>query len=282
MRNDINQLQNNLTALVTGASSGIGSALARVLAKNGHNLVLTARNQNRLDQLAGELHDEFGAAIKVIPKDLSIRASAQEIFAELQRESIKVSLLVNNAGFDVYGYFTRTDLAKELEMIQVNLVSLTELTKLVLIDMVNQKYGRVLNIASTGALIPSPLNAVYSATKAYVVNFSEAIAEELRGSGVTVTALCPGSTKTEFHQRAGIRDIPLDKFGSMKAEAVAEIGYRSMMAGKRVAIPGLNNQMLMLAARFLPISFQTRMARAMLEGQPPQPPKDAQPDSTVS
>lgn len=266
MIGDIPQFQNRTTALITGASSGIGYALAKVFARNGHDLVLVARNQQRLSQLAGELRQEFTIATKVIPTDLSVSTSAQDLFGELQQESIRISLLVNNAGFDVYGNFCETDLTKELQMIQVNLVSLTQLTKLLLADMRQQRYGRILNLGSTGSFVPSPLNAVYSATKAYVLSFSEAIAEELQGSGVTVTVLCPGATKTEFHQRASIDNIRLLRFGVMEAATVAEIGYRAMMAGRRVVVPGLYNQVQVLFTRFLPRSVMARMAKAMLQG----------------
>jgi hypothetical protein len=253
------------TALITGASSGIGYQLAEVFARNGHDLVLVARNSEKLRQLADHLQERFGTATVLIPKDLSLKTSAQEIFDELQRESMKISMLVNNAGLDVYGNFQETDMTKELEMIQVNLVSLTQLTKLLLPDMRKQGYGRILNLGSTGSFIPTPLNAVYSATKAYVLSFSEALAEELRGSGVTVTALCPGATKTEFQKRANMENVRLLRFGLMDAAVVAEIGYRGMMAGRRVVVPGTFNKVQVLLARLLPTSAMTKMAMMMLK-----------------
>ena len=265
MISDTHQFQNSTTALITGASSGIGYALAKVFARHGHNLVLVARDRQRLSQLASEVRQEFGVATKVIPADLSVSTSAHDLCDELQQASIKISLLVNNAGFDVYGHFCETDLTKELHMIQVNLVSLTQLTKLLLADMRQQRYGRILNLGSTGSFVPSTLNAVYSATKAYVLSFSEAIAEELQGSGVTVTVLCPGATKTEFHQRASIEDIRLLRFGVMGAATVAEIGYRAMMAGRRVVVPGLYNQVQVLFAGFLPRGVMVKMAKVMLQ-----------------
>ncbi len=261
----MDQLQRKTAALITGASSGIGYALARVMARSGHNLVLVSRDRSRLDQLSGELRQEFKIETQVIAKDLSEPTAAQEIVAEVQRRAIQIGVLVNNAGFDVFGNFYETDLAKELQMIQVNLVSLTQLTKYLLADMRQQGSGRILNVGSTGSFIPSPLNAVYSATKAYVLSFSEAIAEELQGSGITVTALCPGATRTEFHKRAGAENIRLLEFGMMDAETVARIGYHAMMAGKRVVIPGLYNQMQILFARFLPSRIVTKITKVMLQ-----------------
>ena len=253
------------STLITGASSGIGYALSKVFARQGHNLVLVARDQQRLHQLERQLRERFGVAVEVIPKDLSVETSAREIVAELQEKSIRIDVLVNNAGIDVYGYFHETEMAQELRMIQINLVSLTQLTKLLLKDMVDRGYGRILNLGSTGSFVPSPLNAVYSATKAYVWSFSTALAEELQGSGVTVTALCPGATRTEFQQRAGMEDVRLLRFGVLDAERVAEIGYRALMAGKRVVVPGLLNKVQVLAARLLPGSLMTKAAKAMLE-----------------
>jgi hypothetical protein len=253
------------SALITGASSGIGYHLSKVFARHGHNLVLVARNQPRLNQLAGELQERFGVAVEVIPKDLSVETSAREIVNELQEKSLRIDMLVNNAGVDVYGCFQETEMAQELWMIQINLVTLTQLTKLLLSDMVAQGYGRILNLGSTGSFIPSPLNAVYSATKAYVLSFSEALAEELRGSGVTVTVLCPGATRTEFQRRAGMENVRLLRFGVMEAEKVAEIGYQALMAGKRVVVPGLLNKVQVLSARILPGRVLAKAAKVMLE-----------------
>jgi short-subunit dehydrogenase len=263
--NGIDKSDTGMTALITGASSGIGYQLAVVFARNGHDLVLVARNLEKLRQLADHLRRKFGTAAKLISKDLSVKTSAQEIFDELRQESMSISILVNNAGMDVYGSFHETDMTKELQMIQVNLVSLTQLTKLCLPDMRKQGYGRILNLGSTGSFIPSPLNAVYSATKAYVLSFSEAIGEELQGTGITVTVLCPGATKTEFQKRANMENVRLLKFGVMDAADVAEFGYRAMMAGKTVAVPGLFNKAQVLLVRLLPRSAMTKMAKAMLE-----------------
>lgn len=181
-----------MAALVTGASSGIGREIARVCAREGHDLVIVARSEGRLAELADELRAKHGARVNVLPKDLSLETSANEIAEELASEGIQVDILVNNAGFDVFGRFADTDLERELDLLHVNVVALTQLTKLFVRGMRERGYGRVLNLGSTGSFVPAPLNAVYAASKSYVLSFSEAIGEELRGTGVTVTTLCPG------------------------------------------------------------------------------------------
>ncbi len=253
------------TALITGASSGIGYELAKVFAQHGHDLVLVARNQDKLSQLAEELRAACGITVTVLAKDLSLPTAVPELVAELQQRAIRINFLVNNAGVDVYGYFYDTGWTQELEMIQLNLVSLTHLTKLLLADMRGQGSGRILNLGSTGSYVPSPLNTVYSATKAYVWSFSTALAEELQGTGITVTVLCPGATKTEFQERAHIENVRLLRFGVMSAESVAEAGYRAMISGKRIEVPGLYNKTQVLLTRLLPNRLMVRMAKAMLQ-----------------
>src|SRR3954447_6416423 len=219
------------TALITGASSGIGLDLARLFAKDGCDVVLVARSEGKLRELAAELERDCGVTAHVIALDLA-RPNAAE--ALVQRLPADVDVLVNNAGFGVAGPFVETDLAKELEMIQVNIVALTQLTKLLLPKMVARRRGRVLNVASTAAFQPGPLMAVYYATKAYVLSFSEAIADELRDSGVTVTALCPGPTETGFAAVAGMDQTRL--FTLMKPMTSAEVakkGYEAMKRGRR-------------------------------------------------
>lgn len=249
------------TALITGASSGIGYELSKLFAQDGYNLVLVARDKQRLNQRADELRETFGALIRVIPKDLSISTSAKEIFDELQHESIQIDILVNNAGFNVYGPFSGTDLKKELQMIKVSVVSFTQLIKLFLPEMLKHGYGRILNIGSTGSFVPGPLNAVYCATKAYVLSFSEALAEELKGKGVTVTTICPGPTHTEFAKRAQIEDINLFKGPVMDATAVAKIGYRALMKGKGVVICGFYNKLQIFLTRFTPRKIVAKIVK---------------------
>ena len=181
-----------------GASGGIGLEFARILARNKYDLVLVARSTDKLRQLAEELTKTHGIAVKILTADLSKLTAPDEIYRALQSENIAVDILINNAGFALHGKFEQTNLSTELDMIQVNMTSLTHLTKLFLCDMVRRKSGKILNVASTAAFQPGPLMAVYFATKAYVVSFSEAIANELQGTGVTVSVLCPGTDGNEF------------------------------------------------------------------------------------
>ncbi len=258
------QVNSPKTALVTGASSGIGYELTKLFARDRYNLVLVARSEQKLIQIADELKEKFRISVKTIAKDLSVPESPEEIFRELQQEAIKIDVLVNNAGFATYGFFTETDLNAELKMMQLNMVALTHLTKLFLKDMLEQNEGKILNIASTAAFQPGPLMAVYYATKAYVLSFSEAIANELQGSGVTVTALCPGPTESGFQARANMEQSKLVSGQRiMDAETVALIGYRGLMKNKTVVIPGLKNKLLVLTVRFTPRNIVTQIVRNM-------------------
>ncbi|MFN6513359.1 MAG: SDR family NAD(P)-dependent oxidoreductase [Nostoc sp. CreGUA01] len=254
------------TALITGAASGIGYELAYLFAADNYNLVLVDKNGLKLREVAEKFESKFGNFAKPIVKDLSISTSPDEIFTELQQADIQVDVLVNNAGFGTYGLFHETSLTAELEMLQVNLVCLTHLTKLFLKDMVKQGEGKILNVASAAAFQPGPLMAVYFATKAYILSFSEAIANELEGTGVTVTVLCPGSTESAFHQRTGMADSKMLKNKRMMdAQTVAEIGYRGLMKGKTIVIPGFINKLLAKIVRFVPRKLVTKIVRSMQE-----------------
>jgi short-subunit dehydrogenase len=253
------------SVLVTGATSGIGHALAKRFARDGHHLVLVARSRERLEQVGRELGGPAGRAPKLIPKDLSRPGAAEEIFDELRRASIPIGVLVNCAGFGAYGPFVETDLAAEREMMQLNMVALTELTKLAVREMIRRGEGRVLNVASTAAFQPGPRMAVYYASKAYVLSFSEALANELAGTGVTVTALCPGPTRTGFGGRAKMEGARLFRAGVMDAAAVAEAGYRGLEKGKTVIVPGLRNRLIALAARLGPRRLVVAVARWLNE-----------------
>lgn len=254
------------TALITGAASGIGYELARIFAHDNYNLVLVDRNQLKLIEIVTEFQEKFNISLKIISKDLSRSTSPEEIFTELQQESINVDVLVNNVGFGTYGLFNETSLNDELEMLQVNLVCLTHLTKLFLKNMVKQGEGKILNVASSAAFQPGPLMAVYFATKAYVLSFSEALANELEGTGVTVTVMCPGTTESAFHERTGMADSKLiKKKNMMDAQTVAEIGYRGLMKGKTIVIPGLENKIMAKIVRFIPRSLVTKIVRKMQE-----------------
>jgi short-subunit dehydrogenase len=252
------------TALITGASSGIGREIACLLAHDRHNLLLVARQRQRLEQIADTFRRQHNISVVVISKDLSVPAAVGEIYAEVRNMGIEVDVLVNAAGFNVYGPFAETNLASELGMIQVNLVALTSLTKLFMRDMVHRGFGRILNVASTASFSPLPLDSVYGATKAYVLSFSEAIAEELKGTGVTVTALCPGPTATEFAERAQMTNTKLFRGSLMSAAEVASIGYEALMRGQTTAVPGLTNKALVFSVRLSPRSMVTKLAREML------------------
>ena len=249
-------------ALVTGASSGIGWEIAKLFAEDRQDLVLVARNRKKLEQLARDLTSAFGVSVRVMVKDLSDPKVPPQIFAELAQVKIEVDALVNNAGFGVYGPFAQTDIDKELDMIEVNVKAVTHLAKLALPGMLGRKKGRILNVASTAAFQPGPLMAVYYATKAYVLSFSEAIANELEGSGVTVTALCPGPTETEFQKDAGLEETRLFT-GPLVSDArsVARAGYEGMKRGRRIVIPGIGNKLLVQTVRFTPRRLVTAVAR---------------------
>jgi uncharacterized protein len=250
------------TALITGASSGIGLDLARLFAEDGHDIVLVARSEDKLRELAKELEARHGIKATVIVADLAKPDAPQQIFVVAPA----VDILVNNAGFGTSGKFAETDLRAELDMIQVNIAALTHLTKLFLGPMLERKRGRILNVASTAAFQPGPLMAVYYATKAYVLSFSEAIAEELSGSGVTVTALCPGPTATGFQQAANMGTEALLKvMRPVSSMEVARAGYRGMMRGKRVVIPGLKNKLGVQSLRVSPRAVVTKVVRALQE-----------------
>lgn len=257
---------NKPTALVTGASSGIGLELARVMAREGNDLVLVARSAGILNELSISLANQYGAKVTVIAKDLSKPGVPQEIFAQLQKENIHIDMLVNNAGFGDFGAFAETSWAKEKQMIDVNITALTELTKIFLPAMVKNGSGKVMNVASTAAFQPGPFMAIYFATKAYVLSFSEAIANELKGTGVTVTALCPGATQSGFMKAAAMEESKLFKGKKIPTSLeVAEYGYKAMMKGKTVAIHGTMNYILSNAARFAPRNMVTSIARMMVE-----------------
>jgi hypothetical protein len=242
------------TALVTGASGGIGRELATILARDGHDVVLVARSEAELVALGNQLQDDHGVTATVVVKDLADPESPAEIQAALDERGIEVDVLVNNAGFGTYGRFLDTDLDAERDELQVNVVAVTELTKRFLPGMVERGEGRVLNVASTAAFQPGPLMAVYFASKSYVLSFSEALATELDGTGVTVTALCPGPTDTGFQSRADMGASKLAQGDLQDPAEVARAGYRGMQAGEAVVVPGLRNKLLTVAVRLLPRS----------------------------
>jgi hypothetical protein len=245
---------------VTGASSGIGLELARVLARENYNLVLVARSGDKLEALAGELRKRHSVDVLPITMDLWEPDAPDRIFAQLLEAVVTVDLLVNSAGFTVFGRFVETDWRKEAELLQVNIVALTRLTKLFLPGMVERGWGRVLNLASTAAFQPGPLMALYYASKAYVLYFSEALYAELEGTGVSVTALCPGPTESGFQKRGemeGSRLVAGRRL--MSARSVANAGYRALMKGKAVLVPGRSYWLFAQSVRFMPRSLVRRL-----------------------
>jgi short-subunit dehydrogenase len=253
------------TALITGASGGIGYELAKLFARDGSNLVLVARSGDKLAQLAAELDKAYKMRATVIAADLAQANGPDEVFAATQKAGIDVDVLVNNAGFGQFGFYVETDLQEELRQIQLNIASLTHLTKLYVRSMVERRRGRILNVASTAAFQPGPLMAVYYATKAYVLSFSSALSNELQGTGVTVTCLCPGPTTTEFHKRASMDLSNIMKAPFMDARTVAEIGYRAMLKGKPTVIAGTMNWLVAQSTRFAPRAWTAAIARKVQE-----------------
>lgn len=234
------------TALITGASSGIGLELARLFAQDGYNLVLVARSQENLEKLAKEMEFEHRVTATIIVQDLTEPDAAQKIAEQLARTEIQVDVLVNNAGTQVYGEFAAANIDALLAVIQVNSTALVHLTHLLLPGMIRRGGGRILNTGSTGAFTPGPLNAVYCATKAFVLSFSQALGAELAGTGVTVTALCPGATDTAFVTRHGMQDVRIFR-NKMAPERAARAGYQALLRGRPLIVPGLGNQIQVLS-----------------------------------
>lgn len=245
-------------ALVTGASAGIGLDLAHILAERGHDVALTARNGEALERLAGELREKHRVRAEVVVADLADPRGPSLVVEELGRRSIALNVLVNNAGFGTQGPFAEADLERELAMIQVNVCAVVQLTRLLLGQLIGNAPARILNVASTAAFVPGPYMSTYYATKAFVLSHSMALARELNRKGVTVTALCPGPTHTEFQKRAGIHESTLFGKKAMASRPVAEAGYEGMMKGRLVVVPGVSNKVSVLGARFAPRRFLTR------------------------
>lgn len=252
--------------LVTGASSGIGMAFAELFARKEYDVVLVARRKETLEKFSERLLSRYGTRSIVIAKDLNDSNAPTELFNELEKRGVEIDVLINNAGTQVYGPFQETNLEKELKLLQTNIVSLTVLTKLAIQQWIKKdKKGKILNLGSTGSFMPVPLNAIYCASKAYALSFSEGIAKDLEGTGITVTALCPGATRTEFAEKAGIADIRLFSFGVMSPEAVARVGYDALVRGKRVAVPGLLNKILVVSAPFIPRAILLRVGKFIMQ-----------------
>lgn len=254
------------TVLITGASGGIGYELAKLFARDGHNLALVARSGDKLAEVANALQGSYGITVRTVALDLMESAAPRFLFDQMQREGISVDILINNAGFGAYGEFAQMRREDILGQIDLNVRALTELTRFFVEPMVSRRSGRIMNVASTAGFQPGPLMAVYYATKAYVISFSEALANELRDTGVTVTCFCPGATHTGFAQRAGNDQSRLFKqLGAMSAEKVALDGYRAVMEGRTLAISGMHNWITAQSTRFAPRKMVTAISRWISE-----------------
>lgn len=252
-----------LSVLITGASSGIGRSLARLFAADGYSLVLVARRAAALEALAAELARDHGVTVRVIPIDLTAPSAASELHEKVVGAGVAVDVLVNNAGFGMQGPFASLPLERQMQMIQLNVTALTALTRLLLPPMLERRRGGILNVGSTAGFQPGPFMAAYYATKAYVVSFSEALADELTGSGLKVTCLAPGPTATEFAAEAGITDSRLFQGGTMSVDEVARIGYEGWKQGRPLVIAGTRNRLSALVVKLAPRAFVRRVVRRL-------------------
>jgi len=250
-------------SLITGASGGIGYELAKLAAADGQNLILVARSADKLNQLAETLRKSTKSEVITMPVDLSDNTAVEKLISDITLKNLQVEILINNAGFGDFGDFAGADLAKNLEMIRLNINALTHLSHFALQGMIKAKSGKIMNVASTAAFMPGPGMAVYYASKAYVLSFSEALTRELKGTGITVTALCPGPTDTSFATVAGLGKSLMYKILPPATPAeVAKAGYKAMMKGKAILIPGVMNKLSAMTPRFSPRS----MVRNMIYG----------------
>ncbi len=255
---------NDKTALITGASGGIGEEFARQLAAKGYNLVLVARSKDKLNQLKQAWEEEFGIRVFVLPTDLANRKQLNQLYDRIKYEKIRVDILINNAGFGDFGEFIDTNWKKEDAMIRVNINALTYLSKVLAKAMVSHGHGYILNVASMAAFQPGPLMAVYYATKAYVLSYTQAIANELKGTGVSATVMCPGPVETEFQNNAKLVDSKLfRRLKPSSARSVAASGLKAMFNRKTVHIPGGTNKLLAFSTRFMPRKLLTDTVRKM-------------------
>jgi len=246
-------------AIVTGASSGIGKALAFEFARGGFHVFLTGRNETALAQIARECAKSFHVSVEFASADLSRLDSIDTLISAITSKSRRYEVLVNNAGFGIHGEFASTDLDQELQLLNVQLAAALKLTKAILPSMIARRSGKILNVASVYGFAPVPSQSVYSACKAFLLSFSSSLRNELEGTGVTVTAFCPGITQSEFRARAGI--AVKNKNSGMTAEEAARIAYTETMRGKDIVVPGLPNRLFVLASRLLPSASFAKVVR---------------------
>lgn len=250
--------------LITGASEGMGHEFAKLFAQDGYRLILVARNHIRLAEIRNHLTTQYGQDVKIISKDLSVPNDAEELKTELDRLGISPEILVNNAGFGIHGFFHESDWKATESMLNLNMIALTRLTRLFLPAMIQKGSGKILNVASTAAFQPGPLMACYFASKAYVLSLTEALSNELANTGVTVTAFCPGPTRTQFQKRSNTEHIRENSF-VMDAATAARTAYVGLMKGKTLVIPGFINKLLTILVRFSPRSMVIRAVRFLEE-----------------
>lgn len=251
------------TVLITGASSGIGMGLAKLFAADGSDLVLVARREDRLNELAEELKSEHGIEVHVLPKDLSKKTSPKEIFNHLKKEKIEIDVLVNNAGFGSRGTVSELDTDLQVDMVQVNAAALTHLTSLFLPGIIERGQGGILNVGSLAGFQPGPNLAVYFATKAYVLSFTEALAEEISNPNIKISCFAPGPVKTEFGEKSDLEDSLLFKLSLMDLEPAVKAGYEGFRKGKTIVIPGLKQQIVPFLNRFTPRLIVRKIAKKL-------------------
>ena len=251
------------TVLITGASSGLGMELAKLFAADGSDLVLVARRKDRLIELADELKAEHDIEVHVLPKDLSKKPAPKEIFSHLKKENIQIDVVVNNAGFGNKGHIADLDTDLQLDMIQVNLVALTHLTRLFIPGIIERGHGGILNVGSLAGFQPGPNLAVYFATKAYVLSFTEALAEEISNPNIKISCLAPGPVKTEFGEKSDLEDSLLFKVSLMEIAPVVKAGYEGFRRGQTIIIPGIKQQIVPFLNRFTPRLLVRKIAKKL-------------------
>jgi len=252
--------------LITGATTGIGFELAKLYADEGRNLILVARDSEKLEEVKLELNILYNITIYTLNIDLTVNNSCEEIFNFVDKKNISVDILINNAGMGSFGYLSEIELEKEIDLINLNIKALTELTKLFLPSMIEHEEGGIMNVSSTAAFCSGPKMAVYYASKAYVLSLTEAIYEEVRGKGIKVSCLCPGPVKTKFQEKAKIKKKESSNKAMMSAKEVARIGYKNFKKGKLIIIPGFKNKAIVLINKFIPRSLSRKIILIMNKG----------------
>ncbi len=254
------------TALITGASSGIGKEFAKIHSQSGGNIVIVARSKDKLESLKFEIESKYSNLVHVLVKDLSKPNASEELYNEVKELDINIDYLINNAGFGIYGMFNDSDLNAQKDMLNLNVIALMNLTHLFVQDMIKRGTGKVLNVSSTAAFQPLPIMSTYAASKTFVLHFSEAINNELKDKGVSVTALCPGVTESEFHEVAHNTESKLIKESKMASSyEVARCGYDAMLEGKSFVIHGTSNYLKALSTRFASRDSVIKVSRKIME-----------------